>query len=227
MASYMTELKNVKNSPFQSGLCFVSYGYMVKEYGSAHYGTDYRLPTVGKSDYVCAVADGVVTEIKNDVNVQMPVTEANLKSPNATGNYVKIKHSGIHSTRYCHLEYGSIKVKVGDTVKKGEVIGIMGKPNGVSTGVHLHLDFYENGNRIDSEPYIIGTKQIIVDKAAPVVAITKITSDSLNLRQEPSTSAKILTVIPKNKTVSLSDSNCWQRVKYNGVEGWVSSIYLK
>jgi len=227
MASYMIELKNVKNSPFQSGLCFVTYGYMIKEYGSAHYGTDYRLPTLGKTDYVVSVADGVVEQVKCDVKVQMPVTEANLKSPDATGNYVKIRHSGTHSTRYCHLEYGSITLKVGDTVKRGTVCGKMGL-SGVSSGYHTHLDFYENGNRIDSEPYIIGTKQIIVDKITPItVAIFKTTLDALNLRQEPNTSAKILTVIPKNEKVVIEDSNYWQRVTYKNLNGWVSSAYLK
>ena len=43
--------------------------------------------------------------------------------------------------RYCHMKEGSLKVKAGDVVKRGDVLGTMGN-TGFSTGVHLHLELW-------------------------------------------------------------------------------------
>ena len=54
------------------------------------------------------------------------------------------------------------------------------------------------------------------------------TTANLNLRKTASTSASILTTIPKGKTVSyLSTSGSWYKVKYGTKTGYVSSKYIK
>jgi len=58
------------------------------------------------------------------------------------GNKVVINHNNGMKTVYAHLR--SISVSVGQTVQKGQKIGIMGS-TGNSTGVHLHFEVYENG----------------------------------------------------------------------------------
>lgn len=58
------------------------------------------------------------------------------------GNKIVINHQNGMKTVYAHLS--KIDVKVGQTVSKGQKIGVMGS-TGNSTGVHLHFEVYENG----------------------------------------------------------------------------------
>ena len=56
--------------------------------------------------------------------------------------------NGSVTTRYCHLS--KQLVKVGDSVKKGDLIGKMGK-TGMATGSHLHFEIMYNRERVDAE----------------------------------------------------------------------------
>ena len=58
------------------------------------------------------------------------------------GNLIVLKHDFGLSTRYGHLS--AYKVKVGDSVKRGDVIGLVGS-TGRSTGAHLHYEILVNG----------------------------------------------------------------------------------
>ena len=68
------------------------------------------------------------------------------------GKYVKIAHNDTLTTTYGHLmEY---KVKKGQMVKRGDVIGLMGN-TGRSTGHHLHYQV-QNGNKtVNPNHYIL------------------------------------------------------------------------
>ena len=50
----------------------------------------------------------------------------------------------IVSTRYGHMQYGSLRVKQGDTVTAGQVLGTVGQ-TGKATGPHLHLEVLLGG----------------------------------------------------------------------------------
>ncbi len=67
------------------------------------------------------------------------------------GNMVRINHNNGMSTLYAHL--ASIDVSVGQTVGKGQKIGVMGS-TGNSTGVHLHFEVYQNGQLRDPMDYL-------------------------------------------------------------------------
>jgi murein DD-endopeptidase MepM/ murein hydrolase activator NlpD len=60
------------------------------------------------------------------------------------GNRIMIKHSNGLVTLYAHLQANSNKVKVGDRVSKGQVIGLRGS-TGRSTGPHLHFEVRRPG----------------------------------------------------------------------------------
>lgn len=58
------------------------------------------------------------------------------------GNYVVIKHNDTYTTKYLHLN--KRKVKQGQSVKQGDIIGTLGATGRV-TGAHLHYEFIVNG----------------------------------------------------------------------------------
>jgi len=67
------------------------------------------------------------------------------------GEMVEINHGGGFSSRYGH--HKELKVEVGDIVKKGQVIGLMGS-SGRSTGPHVHFEVFKNGRVVDPASYI-------------------------------------------------------------------------
>jgi murein DD-endopeptidase MepM/ murein hydrolase activator NlpD len=67
------------------------------------------------------------------------------------GQLVEINHGNGYSTRYGHSS--ELLVKVGDTVKKGDVVAKMGT-SGRSTGPHVHFEVLYNGIAVDPKKYI-------------------------------------------------------------------------
>ncbi|HEX7036068.1 MAG TPA: peptidoglycan DD-metalloendopeptidase family protein [Pseudomonadales bacterium] len=67
------------------------------------------------------------------------------------GQMVEINHGDGYVTRYGHHE--TLAVKVGDIVKKGQVIGTMGS-SGRSTGPHVHFEVLKNGRHVDPKAYV-------------------------------------------------------------------------
>lgn len=64
-------------------------------------------------------------------------------------NYVWIEHDGGYRSAYLHLKQGftsSIRIKVGDRVKAGQLIGFSGN-SGWSSGPHLHVEVHREENR--------------------------------------------------------------------------------
>ena len=116
------------------------YGY---RWGRLHGGID--ISGTGFGSPIYAAADGVVTNInKSCANVGYYGNQCG----GEYGNYVYIRTTTGLATRYAHLR-NDIRVTVGQTVKKGQLIGTMGS-SGSSTGTHLHFEVRdENGNRLD------------------------------------------------------------------------------
>ena len=103
---------------------------------------------------IVTIADGKIKAVKNTV-------KGVDHKKNLAGNYVDIDHGGGMVSRYFHLKYGSIpaSVRVGATIKKGDIIGYMGN-TGDSYGAHLHFQLEQNGIPIDGAPYLKGEKSI-------------------------------------------------------------------
>ncbi|CAH8281251.1 murein DD-endopeptidase MepM/ murein hydrolase activator NlpD [Mariniflexile fucanivorans] len=100
------------------------YGFALRP----HKGTDFAAP-IGTE--IMATANGTVTE-------------SQYKGGN--GNYVKIRHNSTYETQYLHMQRR--KVKVGDHVKQGDVIGWIGM-TGNTGGPHVCYRFWKNGKQVD------------------------------------------------------------------------------
>jgi murein DD-endopeptidase MepM/ murein hydrolase activator NlpD len=67
------------------------------------------------------------------------------------GQMVEINHGNGYATRYGHSK--ELLVKIGDTVKKGQTIALMGS-TGRSTGPHVHFEVLLNGKQVNPASYI-------------------------------------------------------------------------
>ena len=126
------------SSPVASG-----FGYRVSPCAgcsSYHEGTDFD---PGRGTPIAAIADGVVTEVGNPSG--------------SLGVYAVIRHSidGVtFSSLYGHMELGSLRLSVGQTVTRGQLVGLVGD-TGASTGSHLHFGIEDaSGTLIDSLEWI-------------------------------------------------------------------------
>ncbi|RLD62801.1 MAG: hypothetical protein DRI95_12530 [Bacteroidetes bacterium] len=77
------------------------------------------------------------------------VREASYKD--AYGHRIIIDHDKVYSTLYAHLK--EYKIKKGDKVKKGDVIGLVGS-TGLSTAPHLHYEVMKAGENVDPADYM-------------------------------------------------------------------------
>lgn len=122
--------------PVDSGWLSSYYGYRSDPFTGKrtwHDGIDFA----GKAGTeVVAVASGVVT----------------WSGPRyGYGNLVEIKHGNGYSTRYAHN--AETRVEVGETVKKGQVIALMGD-TGRATAPHSHFEVLKGGRSVDPLQFI-------------------------------------------------------------------------
>ncbi len=69
-----------------------------------------------------------------------------------TGHSIYIQHENNIISAYKHN--AELLKSVGDRVKAGEVIAIMGNSGELTTGPHLHFELWHNGTVLDPETYI-------------------------------------------------------------------------
>lgn len=123
--------------PFLVGVG-MSYGYGMRS-GRLHEGIDF---VPGNGAPIQAIADGTV--------------RIATEQGGAYGVTVYIDHvidGSVITSHYSHMQYGSLQVKAGDTVKVGTVVGKTGN-TGRSYGAHLHFELIVNGTTIDPMPWL-------------------------------------------------------------------------
>ena len=121
----------------------VTKGWMSSRYGMRNDPFNGRRAWHSGVDFAGAEGSNVVTVAAGVVVFAGPRS--------GYGNMVEVNHGGNFSTRYGH--HKELLVNVGDIVKKGQVVGLMGS-SGRSTGPHVHFEVYKNGRVVDPSAYI-------------------------------------------------------------------------
>ncbi len=154
--TYLAQLNSIKTDQEQSyggsplftsplkgkDLIKTSSGYgmrvhPIKKVKMMHNGTDYVGPVNAN---ILAIGDGVVRTVSSD-----------FVEGKGYGRYVIIDHENGYSSLYAQLN--AYKVKEGQTIKQGDVIGLLGS-SGLSTAPHLHLEIKKDDQHIDPETVI-------------------------------------------------------------------------
>ena len=127
-----------------------SYTYQGRQINDYHKGIDLIANPNNRNEDILAFADGVVTSVQKTGQQY------------GTGCYVRLKHSNGYYTLYYHLKSGSVCVNVGDNVKQGQKLGVIGA-TGQATGVHLHfqIDKGSSASAINPYDYLFNGKEFI------------------------------------------------------------------
>ena len=114
---------------------------------------------VGYGTDVIAVADGVVVSTRNDQQEHTPLEPqpepVALTTDVLFGNYVVLNIAPGVFAGYAHLQRGSVAVKPGDHVHRGQLLGRLGQ-SGNSAAPHLHFQLANAATFEGSEgiPYV-------------------------------------------------------------------------
>ena len=154
-----------------------------------HSGVDMQAK---RGEKVKATADGTVLQASSNGDY---------------GRFVEISHGNGFTTSFAHLQ--EYKVKKGDKVKRGQVIGMVGS-TGRSTGVHLHYELCQNGNPINPVTFMQTadlSKGIAIEEIKAVTNKKIITTASLSKQSRENTLATINAVTFKIRKTSTSTAS--------------------
>jgi hypothetical protein len=96
---------------------------------------------LGYGAEVLAVADARVAQARDDSpeGETLEAARGSMPLQSASGNHVTLDLGNGRFVFYEHLRHGSIRVKTGDRVRRGQVIGQLGNSGSSSSGPHLHF----------------------------------------------------------------------------------------
>jgi hypothetical protein len=116
--------------------------------------------SVGYGAEILAVADGIVVSVRDGIpdnekpwpgvrSVPMNTFE------NVGGNNVLLDIGGGNYASYSHLKPGSIRVREGEVVEKGQVLALLGN-SGNSDGPHLHFHIVDSKQQAgEGQPFVL------------------------------------------------------------------------
>ena len=117
-----------------------------------HKGTDFGLPSLAAMRdgvNVLAAAPGTVRGMRDGMADRgYSAQTASQIEGRECGNGVVIDHGDGWQTQYCHMKRGSIRVRSGDRVAAGTILGQIGL-SGKTQFPHMHLSVRKNGKVVD------------------------------------------------------------------------------
>lgn len=126
-----------------------AYDFVIMNKNSSYEGD----PTLNESYYAfgkeyLAPADGTVVKMENDVEDNKPVGTMNDEQP--LGNYVILDHGNGEYSYLAHFKHQSMEVKLGDEIKQGDLLGLVGN-SGNSSEPHIHFHVADSADPSDSK----------------------------------------------------------------------------
>ncbi len=128
--------------PYRVGKVKLTSKYGLRKLNGAdnrHNGVDLQ----GTDKILVAPCDGVVVSSTQILDTNNRTWE--------WGNYVRIDRADGLQIFMCHMS--ERRVKVGDVVKAGDVVGVEGN-TGFSFGTHVHFEVRRNGEVVNPCPYL-------------------------------------------------------------------------
>jgi len=106
---------------------------------------------------VLAVADGIVVGMENN----LPEPTPNISIKNEVGNYIALDLGKGRFAFYEHLKPGSIRVKLNERVRAGQILGSVGASGSVFSGAHLHFHVADANTPLAAEglPFVLRSYQ--------------------------------------------------------------------
>ncbi len=113
---------------------------------------------------ILAVADSMVTGLKDGIPENVPGENSRavpITLETVGGNYLILDLGGGRYAFYAHLQPGSLQVKVGDHVKRGQVLAKLGN-SGNSTAPHLHFHVCDRNAPLQAQgmPYVLDAFEV-------------------------------------------------------------------
>jgi len=114
---------------------------------------------------VLAVAAGTVADARDDIPEQefLGTRSPTSQLQNDSGNYVALDLGHGRYAFYEHLKQGSIRVRAGDRVEAGQVLGQLGNTGSSSSGPHLHFHLSDANSTLAAEglPYVFSSFDVL------------------------------------------------------------------
>jgi len=117
---------------------------------SRHEGTTKNENWWGWGEPVLAVADGKITEAVDEFSDNTPRVLPPVTLDNIAGNHIILQIGRDRFVTYAHLQKGSVKVRSGDQVHRGDVLALLGN-SGNTTGAHLHLQVTDRNSVLQAQ----------------------------------------------------------------------------
>jgi hypothetical protein len=112
-----------------------------------------------------AVANGIVSDLKDGLPENTPHSSKRavpVTLETAAGNYIILDLGNGRFALYAHLQPKSLRVKVGDSVRRGQVLGLVGN-SGNASGPHLHFHIVDRNSPLaaEGEPFVFESFEVL------------------------------------------------------------------